>query len=402
LVLLAAGGLRAEVRQPAVQQQQQTPQKFQSGIELVALDVTVVDRKGKPVGGLTPADFTVTVDGAPRRVVTAQFIDQQESAVAAALAPRPGDTLSQASSAPAPGRDVVIVMDEDSLETEDGLVARRAAVSLLDGLSLADRVGINTIPRLRNNFTLTTDRIENRKALTSWVPGVYREQQGVYWIGVSEAYDIDANDQQIRDKVIARECGPSSPGRVYASCARDVVMEARQLASRLRQRGTQTLDSIRTLGRGLRQLPGPKTIVLVSGGILRPESMSSFGDVEAELAAAQITLYTLFFEKSEYSAGRYRQSPTLGEDDRIFEDGLANVTSAAGGTFLRVIGTAETYFERVATELSASYLLGIEVVATDRNGKPHRVEVKVKRPGLDVHGRKQYVIPASTPAPPGR
>jgi hypothetical protein len=282
------------------------------------------------------------------------------------------------------------------------LAARRAAVSLLDGLNAADRVGVNAIPRLRNNFTLTTDRIENRKALAGWVPGVYREQLGVYWIGVSEAYDIDANDQQIRDKVIARECGAYSPGRVYASCARDVVMESRQMASRLRQRGTQTLDSIRTLGRGLRQLPGPKTIVLVSGGILRPESMSSFGDVEAELAAAQITLYTLFFEKSEYSAGRYRQSPTLGEDDRIFEDGLANVTSAAGGTFLRVIGTAETYFERVATELSASYLLGIEVAATDRNGKPHRVDIKVKRSGLDVRGRKQYVIPASTPAPPRR
>ena len=325
--------------------------------------------------------------------------------MAAALAPRPGEAPRDASPTaplPAPGRDVVIVMDEDSLETDDGLVARRAAISLLDGLSLADRVGVNTIPRLRNNFTLTTDRIDNRKALASWVPGGYRDPPSQYWIGVSEAYDIAAMDAVTRDKVTQRECGDQRTGRVDSRCARDVVMEARQMATRQYARGTLALDALRTLGRGLRQLPGPKTIVLVSGGILKPESMSSFGDVEAELAAAQITLYSLYFEKSEYSAGRSRQSPTLGEDDRIFEDGLANVTSAAGGTFLRVIGTAETYFARVATELSASYLLGIEVAAADRNGKPHRVEIKVKRPGLDVRGRKQYVIPASTPAPPGR
>jgi hypothetical protein len=127
--------------------------------------------------------------------------------------------------------------------------------------------------------------------------------------------------------------------------------------------------------------------------------MSSFAAVEAEFAAAQITLYTLFFEKPEYSAARGRVSPTQGADDRLLEDGLANVTSAAGGTFLRVIGTAEPYFARVATALSASYLLGIEVAPAESDGRPHHVGLKVKRPGLDVHGRKQYVIPADK-APP--
>ena len=66
---------------------------------------------------------------------------------------------------------------------------------------------------------------------------------------------------------------------------------------------------------------------------------------------------------------------------------------------LRVIGTAEPFFARVATELSAAYLVGVEVAAADRDGRPHRVEVKVNRPGLDVHGRKQYVIPADKQTP---
>ena len=53
--------------QTGAPQQPQQPETFRSGIEVVALDVTVVDRSGTPVEGLIPADFTVTVDGKARR-----------------------------------------------------------------------------------------------------------------------------------------------------------------------------------------------------------------------------------------------------------------------------------------------------------------------------------------------
>ena len=38
------------------------------------VDVTVVDAKGMPVRDLRAPEFTVTVDGQPRRVVSAEFI----------------------------------------------------------------------------------------------------------------------------------------------------------------------------------------------------------------------------------------------------------------------------------------------------------------------------------------
>lgn len=390
-MLALAGGVQA-----------QQPDRFRSGVELVALDVSVVDRTGRPVSDLTPGDFTVTVDGRPRRVVSAHFIDHLAPPTPGTMPSLPPDTGRPSTAmpgvpAPVPGRNVFIVLDEDTLETEAGMVARRAAVALLDGLSLEDRVGINTVPRLRANFTLTTDRIANRKALLDWVPGGYEEPPGQFWIGASEAFEIEGNDQITRDKVIARECGGQPAGRLANSCAREVVQEARQLAVRLHARGTAVLDALRALGRGLRRLPGPKTLVLVSGGVYTPESNGAFKLVEEELAAAEITLYTLFFEKSEYHAGRYKLSPTIGADDRLMEDGLANVTSAAGGTFLRVVGSAEAPFGQVARALSGSYVLGIDVEAPDRDGKPHRVAITVTRAGVDVHGRKQYVIPAIIP-----
>ena len=43
---------------------------FRAGVDLIALDVTVVDRNGAPVKGLTAEAFTARVDGQPRAVRT--------------------------------------------------------------------------------------------------------------------------------------------------------------------------------------------------------------------------------------------------------------------------------------------------------------------------------------------
>jgi len=65
-VTLAAVMLSAPVPAPASPQQ---PPTFRSGVELIEVDVSVIDREGRPIADLQASDFTVTVDGGPRRVV---------------------------------------------------------------------------------------------------------------------------------------------------------------------------------------------------------------------------------------------------------------------------------------------------------------------------------------------
>src|SRR5512141_2016995 len=78
--LLTAALPRLHAQQAAGDQ----PPSFRSGVELVMVDVGVIDRQGQPVRGLAAGDFTVTVGGVTRRVVSAEFVDA--SAVRAAMA----------------------------------------------------------------------------------------------------------------------------------------------------------------------------------------------------------------------------------------------------------------------------------------------------------------------------
>ena len=78
-LLLALAALMAPVFQ------QQT---FKTGVDLVAVDVTVVDRNGTPVENLTAADFEVWIAGRPRKVVEIVRMSYGSSAPASSSRPR--------------------------------------------------------------------------------------------------------------------------------------------------------------------------------------------------------------------------------------------------------------------------------------------------------------------------
>jgi VWFA-related protein len=75
--------------------------------------------------------------------------------------------------------------------------------------------------------------------------------------------------------------------------------------------------------------------------------------------------------------------------------GLKNLAEETGGGFFDLkkkdeLGPA---FTRIAQELRSQYVLGFAPPVQD--GKVHKLDVKVKRPGMTARGRKSYV--ASSP-----
>ncbi len=401
---------------------------FRASVEIVALDVNVVDSQGRPVEGLKPGDFTVTVDRKPRKIVSAQYVNHGVRLPAArGKSAAAGASALDALSAPPPSavteRNVMIVVDTDSLEIGEGQAAMQAARAFITQLAPSDRIGVATIPRLPSTLTFSTDRAVIAKQLSQIITAPPDMPSGEQTVGLQEAYDIEHNDSSAIGVAVARECkcaysGDSSAvsaasaasgaavtegqapctGTQIQMCVVPLLNFARQFAMAGHMQAQRSLDALRDLADGLKQIPGPKTVVLVSGGLGIPETSTSFDPLEPALANGQVTLYTLYMERMSLGQVRRPLSPTFALDDRIGSIGIENVTAAAGGTLVRVVGRVESSFEQIAREMSGSYLLGIEVEPGDRDGKSHAVDVKVNRSGVEVRSRRRYVIEPETAA----
>jgi VWFA-related protein len=280
------------------------------------------------------------------------------------------------------------VIDDDSMEPGDGLLLQREAAKFIDRLAPDDRIGVVTIPRMKSEVTMTKIREQVKAALAKVITGSERYRSQQFRIGLWEAFAAEG-DSFVLQGIQVRECRGQD-----AVCRQEVAQEVRFLRRQEQLRGERSLYALRDLGLALEKIDGPKTMLLVSGGSPPPDSKSntSYTLIGDAFAAAQVSLYTLYVEQPEFGQVKYRASPTAAQDHLVEREGIENATSAAGGTLMEAIGTWDQYFNRIVTELSGSYLLGIEVEPADRNGRPHNVSVKVNRRGVDVRARTRYVI----------
>jgi Ca-activated chloride channel homolog len=81
-----------------------------------------------------------------------------------------------------------------------------------------------------------------------------------------------------------------------------------------------------------------------------------------------------------------RQGPTIQKPD----SGLPRIAAETGGGYFELTRAAHlmTTFARVADELHRQYAIGFEPPKLD--GKVHKIELRVKRPGLTARARKSY------------
>jgi VWFA-related protein len=184
---------------------QQSPQPmpaFRTSVELVTVDVGVVDRQGQPIRGLAAGDFTVTVAGQPRRVVSAEYVDT----AAARVTTVSGEPASISTNDGAGlGRLFVFVVDQGTLEPGNVRHVARAASRFFENLSFVDRSALMLLPAGPNvNFTWAHDRV--RDALGK-VVGQSPNDMTWEFGSLSEARDIANRSVMALRNVGQRECG---------------------------------------------------------------------------------------------------------------------------------------------------------------------------------------------------
>jgi len=77
---------------------------------------------------------------------------------------------------------------------------------------------------------------------------------------------------------------------------------------------------------------------------------------------------------------------------------LRKISDETGGGYFELQKTVDLAptFTRVAQELRSQYLIGFAPVALD--GKVHKLEVKVAKPGMTVRARRSYLAAPDKPS----
>ena len=139
----------------------------------------------------------------------------------------------------------------------------------------------------------------------------------------------------------------------------------------------------------LSSLTGRRVVLLFSDG--RDEPMRSALQVKLDDVIERSRLTNVMI----YSIGFADVQRRQGKDPRIQPPGrgLRKLADESGGGYFEVSDTAKLgpVFTRVAEELHRQYWLGFAPPA--RDGKVHKITVKVKQPGMTVRARQSYVAP---------
>ncbi len=383
---------------------------FRSTVDVIAVDVQVVDSGGNPIGRIGPESFQVSINGQRRKVVSAQFLAQQPTSEDPAE-PRPPEGR---------GRTFVLAIDAGSFEVGAERAPIEGAQNFVQ-LDPSDRVGLFVYPT-GAQILPTTQRVPLTISLGR-VTGQKDPIRTHYNLRPWEIVDITAQMSNPNSfltaarntqnpavaggtaveldpvlKIQVRECpeDPDCPAKIYA--------EGIQLATQLERQVMTSLSGLEALLRALEKIPGRKAVVFISAGLLvsdQPSGRPDVGDVARVMgqtaARSNATVYTVHIDTTQGVGPASQKAPgssELARDRALYGNWLSDFSESAGGRLIYVpAGSTNFAFDRILRETSAYYLLGVEPAPNDRDGRPRKLDVKVKRRGVSVRSRQWVVIP---------
>jgi VWFA-related protein len=361
LAALIGSVLAALLAAPVTAQRQEPPPTptFRAGVELVQIDAVVTDRAGNPVSGLTADDFELREQGKPRDIAAFATVDipleQVERPLYAPTAIEP----DVASNSGPEGRVYVIVFDlvraDLALRTRHFL--RRFIETQMGANDVAAIVYLGKGASHSQEFT------SSRRLLLAQLEkftGAFEPTPGV-----EAQLEMQSRMSTFRD--IAG---------FLAS------IQGRRKAMLLVSTGNTLVDAYEVVD---------NNSTTIASDYLR----------EAMVAATRgtVVIYPidprgLTVEGVDISDAA-EPSPS-GETGTLASRGnLHALARLTGGFAVTNTNRYEQHFERVVRENSSYYILGFYSANEKRDGQFRSVDVRVKRPGLEVRTRTGYVAPTN-------
>ena len=417
---LIAGVACAAAVGAAAQTPSDTP-RFRVAVDIVSIDAVVTDRNGDVVRDLTAADFEVLQDGKKQKVTFAEFV-----AVTAGAAPVVAAKASSAIAVPAETppplptspisrervqRTIVLVVDDLGLSVVGMNATRRALKGFVEtGLLPTDLVAMVRTGESRGILQSLTN---NREALQSAIEALRYNLQSRK--GLWPSGDVI-------------QVGDSAP-------AADDVSELQRSGS-----AAASLGALNLVVQAARDLPGRKTVIFASEGFqlgagtdattMReedPRVRSGLDRVIDQATRSGVVVYAI--DCRGLQTGGMRAADDIHSIDirnkpeamgaavrgaaadrqrtvRDAQESLAYLAEQTGGFAVLNTNDLAAGLGRIGNDIRDYYMIGYE---PDRDtfalkGKPprrHKIDVNVKRSGVRVRTRKEFIGVSDPERPPG-
>lgn len=412
--IAASGSLVVTAQQPA------PSATFQVEVNFVDIDAVVTDERGNFVGDLTKDDFELLDDGKPQEISAFSLVDIPLPAAGsrprAAASVVVSDVKSNAQ--PISGRLYVIVLDDLNVAPLRTKVVVNAARQLIERhfgpndmaaitYTSGRTDGAQEFTSERAPLLAAIDKFQGRKLRSTVI-----EKADQYFQQHLKELEINRPDPDDPNATT----GPPQSGTIRGPMGySDVTTDPDDFERG--HRAQQVLGALKRLAEVMGGIRGRrKAIVMFSEGIDYPiydifgspaatTVMTATRDAIAAAARANVSFFSvdprgLVGMTSEAIELNAAADAHLGFDAKglladmyLSQDSLRTLADETGGYAAVNSNNVSTALNRIVRLNSTYYVLGYYPKDARRDGRFHKIDVRVKRPGLRVSARKGYVSP---------
>jgi VWFA-related protein len=380
--------------------------------ELVQTDVTVVDKRGRFVEGLSANDFELRVDSRLQPLsffeeVTAGSVDEEKQ-LAAARKGGPAKLPTTPGSATDRGRVVFFFVDDIHL-TSEGLNRARTVIThfVENKMAPKDRVAVvSTSGQIGFLQQLTDNKAVLREAI-SRLNSKYNPETTASGVPISE---VDATlvsnhgDSGLFSYLMEATMKEFQTNALNAFTI--VTNRVRQINAQSRIAETNTLSRLESLMRSTTPLAGRKLLFFISDGFVVDAKRSNGSDamtrIASEAARVGVVIYSLGTRSNTFGPGidvsenGYPDfSPRTASrglaESKMPQEPLETLAAETGGRSFLNASALDDGVDEALTESSAYYLLAWRPDSENQTAGKSRIKVVVKdRPELRVRMRRHF------------
>ena len=399
---------------PAQEDQQAPPVTFRMEVNYVEVDAIVTDQNGLPVTDLTASDFEIFEGGEQQEITNFSLvnipIERSEQPLFASAPIEPDVKTNQDSG----GRLFLIVLDSLHTEGLNALRVKDAAHNFIDrNMGANDLAGI---VHMTGRSDLGQDFTRNRRLLKASIDKFVGEAPRSSILERMDRFNaLGIGSLSIRNPV------SSVDYQVYDPFTMERISNARTMFSTVGR-----LAEFMANVRGRR-----KALILVSEGVpfdltdaftLSRTSLAidDFRDLIGSATRSNVSIYTVDprgltvnpaisaeiegFPNPNGSPGVLDElgldpvdpgltPSSLAAEQRYSQDGLRTLAAETGGLAAVNTNNFERAFRRIIEDNSTYYVLGYYPTNERRGGRFRKIDLRLKRPGLQVRARRGYYEP---------